>query len=152
MPQCLPTEYGIELKLLLPSDGDWEGIYTYYNHGLEPPLGGVRSDAVDEAAWTVEQVERLLSSTAIWVRYVIEITKNPKDHNPDLPLEYSLKPEDNGDLLLAVKMETLESTIRWDKVAGKIIFSARDAFDLSWEGFLYYKIILEDFVAKIKEQ
>lgn len=147
---ALPTDYGIEIKLLLRSDGGWGGVYTYYNHGLEPPLGGVKSDASDEATWTVEQCEALLHSTDLWIRYVREIMKIAVKHNPDIPLEYSLKPQGNGDLLLEVKMETLESTMLWEKAAGKIIFSARDAFDLSWEGFLYYKIILEDFMAKVK--
>jgi len=149
---ALPTDYGIEIKLLLKSDGGWGGFYTYYNHGLEPPLGGVRSDAADEAIWKVEKAESLLHSTDIWIRYITDNLKIPKNHNPDLPLEYSLSVEDNGDLLLELKMETLESTIRWDKATGNITFNARDAFDLSWDGFLYYKTILEDFVAKIKEQ
>lgn len=149
---ALPSDYGIEIKLLLQSDGGWEGVYTYYNHGLEPPHGGVRSEAADATTWKVGKLEGLLHSTDIWIRAIAGFIKLPKDHNPDLPLEYSLKPQENGDLLLAVKMETLESTMRWDKATGNVIFNARDAFDLSWEGFLYYKIILEDFVAKIKEQ
>lgn len=148
----LPTEYGLDISLMLKPNADWVCVYTYYNHGLEPPHGGVKSDAVSETTWKVEKLEALLHSTDIWIRAIAGFYKLPKNHNPDLPLEYSLKPEENGDLLLAVKMETLESTMRWDKANGNIIFAARDAFDLSWEGFLYYKIILEDFVAKIKEQ
>jgi len=149
---ALPTEYGIEIKLLLRSDGGWGGVYTFYNHGLEPPLGGVRSDAGSGSTITVEQFDRLLSSTDLWIRHVIGITKNPKEHNPDLPLEHKLEVEVNGDLRLKITMETLDSEMLWEKATGKITFSARDAFDLSWEGFLYYKIVLEDFVAKVKEQ
>lgn len=149
---ALPTDYGIEIKLLLQSGGGWRGVYVYYNHGLEPPHGGVRGEAAGATTWKIEKLEGLLNSTDIWIKSIAGFIKLPKNHNPDLPLEYSLSVEDNGDLLLAVKMETLESTMRWDKVAGNIIFAARDAFDLSWEGFLYYKIILDDFMAKIKEQ
>jgi len=148
----LPTDYGIEMKLLLKSDGGWGGVYTYYNHGLEPPWGGVRSEAADEAEGTVDQFESLLNAADLWINYIRKLFDHPLKHNPDLPLTYKLKIQDDGDLKLKIEMETLDSEMLWNKATGNIEFHARPAYDLSWEGFLYYKIILEDFLAKIKEQ
>lgn len=76
----------------------------------------------------------------------------PLKHDPDLPLKYNLKVQDDGDVRLRLEMETLDSTLIWRKSTGMIICKARSPYDISWAGFLFYVKAMEDFSAKIKEQ
>jgi hypothetical protein len=151
----LESGFGIELNLLLPFNAGWSQIYTYYNHGLEPPDGGIKSNEfTEDAEFEVEDFDNLLRYTDKWVAYISAITGNIIAYNPDLPLEYKANLQENGDLVMntSIEMETLDSMIIWSKNTGKITLKARDAFDLSWSGFLFYAKCLKDFSAKIKEQ
>lgn len=149
---ALPADYGIEICLLLDSGPGWGCVYIYYNHGLEPPYGGVRSEAADAAEWTVDQFEGLLDATDEWIKYIRGIFSVPVGNDPDLPLNVKLKVRPDGDVLLDIEMESLNSRMKWEKSTGLVEFDARDAYDLSWKGFLYYMKAMRDFVAKIKEQ
>lgn len=153
----LEAGFGIELNLLIPYGGDWSQMYTYYNHGLEPPYGGVRSSATPgDAEWEVDQFDNILRYTNKWIGYISAITGNPIIHNPDLPLSYNLGVVDGG-VVMNVEMETLNSEFSWNspgggQAPGTVIFKARPAYDLSWEGFLFYVKAMQDFASKIKEQ
>jgi len=149
---ALPTDYGIEICLLLNSEPDWNCVYIYYNHGLEPPLGGVKSEVADETVWTVEQFEGLLDATDIWVNNIVRVMEIPRKHNPDMPLNVKLKVQPDGDVLLDIEMESLDSRMKWEKDTNNIEFNARPAYDISWEGFLYYMTVMRDFIKKIREQ
>ncbi len=106
-----------------------------------------------------ERFDKIIGWTNEWVRFIRGMTKNPIVHNPDLPLEYKLRVLDEdegelneGDVVLNLVMETLDAAFIWSKNTGMVTFKARDAYDLSWEGFLFYGKCLEDFASKVKEQ
>lgn len=163
----LESGFGIELTMLIRANAEWHHVYTYYNHGLEPPYGGVRSEETGEdLVVKVEMFDKIMGWTNDWIRFIKGITKNPITHNPDLPLEYRLyfagendvvmDNEDivigEGDVVLRVTMETLDSEFIWSKDTGMVNFKARPAYDLSWEGYLFYVKCMEDFSDKVKEQ
>lgn len=151
----LEPGFGIELSMLVEPDGAWQHVYTYYNHGLEPPYGGVKSEETGgDLVVSVGMFDKIMRWTEEWIGYVRGIVKNPSTYSPDLPLEYSLDIQDNGDVVLAlnITMETLDSYFSWSKDTGMVTFKARQAFDLSWEGFLFYWKAMNDFSAKIKER
>ncbi len=151
----LEEGFGVELTLLIPFTGVWGNLYTYYNHGLESPHGGVISaETGADVEFEAGQFDNVLRYIDKWITYVSCIAEIPTKHNPDLPLEYKLEIDGNGlgDVIMNIVMETLNAGFIWVKDSGLIIFKARDAFDLSWEGFLFYVKCLEDFSSKIKEQ
>ncbi len=151
----LKPGFGIELTMLVQINADWHQVYVYYNHGLEPPYGGVRSEETGEdIEITVDHFDKIMGWTNVWIGFIRGIVKSPLEYNPDLPLDYKIWIQSNGDVVLAmdIAMETLDSYFRWSKDTGLITLRARDAFDLSWETFLFYLKTMEDFSAKIKEQ
>ncbi len=156
----LEAGFGIELNLLIPFGGTWVQMYTYYNHGLEPPYGGVRSaETTADYEFETAQFDNILRYTDKWIAYIAAITGNPIIHNPDLPLEYKLEVV-GGEVVLNLAMETLVAEFAWSRPGGggggshpgTVIFKVRPAYDLSWEGYLYYGQCLKDFASKIKEQ
>lgn len=156
----LEAGFGIDLTMLICPSSEWTAMYTYYNHGLEPPYGGVRSDETSlDLEMTVGWFDRTLGWTDDWVGYISMITGNHVKHDPDLPLEYRLRvleqdepPYNEGDVVLNITSESLDAEFAWIKASGLIVFKARDAFDLSWAGYLFYMKVLKDFSAKVKEQ
>lgn len=151
----LEAGFGIELKALTCPSSVWIPLYTYYNHGLEPPHGGVKScETTIDHEMSVDWFDRITEWTEYWVGIIAYATGNHTYHDPDLPLEYKLSIDGNGagDVVLDIVMETLDAQIVWTKATGLIIFKSREAFDLSWGGFLFYLKALEDFSTKVKEQ
>ncbi len=163
----LEAGFGINLEMLISPSSDWQTIYIYYNHGLEPPHGGVRSEATTEdLEMNVGWFDRVMGWTDDWIGMIAGITDNHIHHDPDLPLNYNLRALeadegdlDEGDIVFDITMETLNAEFVWTKAHGQgegspkvIIFKPRPAFDLSWAGFLFYVTCLKDFSAKVKEQ
>lgn len=150
---ALEPDFGIQVTLVLPVAGNWEHLYTYYNHGAEPPFGGVRSDeVVEEAEWAMPQLDRATQHTETWIKQVRGLLNLPMIHDPDLPLTYDLKVGISGNVTIDLKMETLDMGIEWEKADNIVVFRPRPAFDLSWAGFLFYNKAIGDFINKIKEQ
>jgi len=151
----LEAGFGIDLTMLICPSSEWTSIYTYYNHGLEPPHGGVSSDeTATDLVMTVGWFNRIMGWTDDFIGFIGKMCDCPSKHDPDLPLEYKLEIDGNGagDVILNITMETLDAVFIWSKATGLITFSPRDAFDLSWAGFLFYVKCLKDFSVKIKEQ
>lgn len=151
----LEAGFGIDFTMLVSPSSEWTSMYTYYNHGLEPPHGGVKSDETGaDLKMNIGWFDRVMGWTDDFIGFIGGMCDCPDKHDPDLPLEYKLEIDGNGvgDVILNITMETLDAEFIWEKSTGLIIFKARDAFDLSWAGFLFYMKALKDFSSKIKEQ
>ena len=152
----MSDHYAIELTLMLYHEGYWIRSFTYYNHGECPPFGGVRSDAtVDPVVLDMQDFENNVNAIESWKRHVISVVKTikpvPKEGRPELPLEYNVESVDDT-IVYRFSMESMEMTVTYDKSAKTITFAPRDAFDVSWEGFLFHQETMLHFLAEIKGQ
>lgn len=150
----MSSHYAIQLSLMLSHSGDWVTSCTYYNHGLEPPYGGVKSE--ETLLPTIVRLEKFgedVVAIGAFITHVINVVKTtkavPTDPVPDEPLEYSL--ELVGDeFRYNIEMESLALSVIYDKTTGRITFAPRDAYDISWQGFLFFNETLKDFLTEIK--
>ena len=143
-----------ELSLVLSDSDDYNTILTYYDGGAEPPYGGVRAPELPEDVdFTINQASFLVKATHEWINRVVEIMKPGttmiRCASPDLDMETRMW-LDGDDLKLRLISETLDSEFVYISADSKIIMKARDAFDLSWCGLLYYHETLEIFLRKVK--
>jgi len=145
-----------ELSLVLSDGDEYNAIATYYDGGAEPPYGGVKALALpQDADFTIEQATFLLNAVDGWIDRVIEIMKPgvsmTRCASPDLDMETKMW-MDGDDLKLIIGTETLDAEFIYNpNDLDRIIMKARDAFDLSWCGFLYYHETLRRYLKKIKE-
>ena len=153
----MADHYAIELTLMLyhHDNAHWTRQFTYYNHGEEPPFGGVRSEpTTDPIVLSIEGFENNIKAVESWRRHVINVVKTikpvPNGGIPDMPMEYKIETV-NGTLIYQLHMESMEMNITYDKSAKTVTFAPRDAFDVSWRGFLFHQETMLDFLEEIKK-
>ncbi len=150
----MSNHYAVELTLLLYHEGEWVRRFTYYNHGKEPPFGGVRSgESVDPVVMAVWEFENSVKAVGSWIGHVVSVCKSikpvPSDGTPDMPVEYSVDPM--GDILVyTLEMESMKVTITYDIDEKTVTFASKDAFDISWRGFLFHHETVQDFLEQVK--
>ena len=150
----MSNHYAIELSLILYHEDKWVRSMTYYNHGEEPPFGGVKSGgATDPLELTLEEFEDNVKAVESWKGHVISVVKAikpvPKVGAPEIPFEYRVDFVDDT-IVYKLVMESLEMTVTFDKSAKTVTFSPRSAFDVSWRGFLFHQDTMIDFLEEIK--
>ena len=149
------NHYAIELSLMLYHGDEWIRKFTYYNHGKEPPYGGVRSEgSPDPVVLDMEEFENTTEAVESWKRHVINVVKSikpiPGNAVPDAPVEYKVDPTDD-EITYYLSMDSMEMTITYDRSDKTITFAPRDAFDVSWQGFLFHHETITDFLKEIKK-
>ncbi len=155
----MSSSYAIELSLMLYQDGEsgqWVRSFTYYNHGLEPPYGGVKSDETTvPIVMSIDDLRANIKSIESFIKHIINVVKTikpvPKNAIPDSPLELSVTPQENT-LDYVIEMESMQLTVIYDKATKEITFKPRSSYDVSWQGFLFYHETMEDFLAEIERQ
>lgn len=150
----MSNHYAIELSLMLYQEDQWMRSFTYYNHGEEPPYGGVRADeALSPFAMSIGELRENIKSIDSFIRTVIDAVKAikpiPKNPIPDRPLEYGVSGYDDT-IEYHIEMETLQLTVVYDKTTKEITFNSRPAYDVSWQGFLFYHETIRDFLVEIE--
>jgi len=150
----MSNHYAIELSLMLYQADQWKVAFTYYNHGLEPPHGGVRSEEMTEPfAMSVDDLKKNIDSVDAFIRIVISAVKDikpiPKNPIPDSPLEYNVIPGANS-IGYDIEMESMQLEVVYDKATKDITFAPRPSYDVSWQGFLFFHETIRDFLAEIE--
>lgn len=150
----MSNHYAIELSLMLYQEDQWMRSFTYYNHGVEPPFGGIRSDETElPFTMSIGDLKENIISVDAFIRTVIDAVKIikpiPKNPIPDRPLEYKVSGYDDT-IEYNIEMETLQLTVVYDKTTKEITFAPRPAYDVSWQGFLFYNETIRDFLSEIE--
>ncbi|KKL79411.1 hypothetical protein LCGC14_2015120 [marine sediment metagenome] len=147
--------YAIELSLMLYHNNHPVRTFTFYNHGAEPPYGGVRADAViAPLVMTMEGMKNADAAVDAWIRNVIDVAKltTPvtKSCLPDLPYENKIDDTD-GIVEYNMEMETLSVSISYEKSTFQFTFAARGDFDISWRAFMFYRSTIKGFIQRVSE-
>ena len=151
----MSNHYAIEMSMMLYQKDEWKVAFTYYNHGEEPPYGGIKSDempedfvmSLDKFEANIIAVDEFLQKVRGAVKSIKPIPFNPV---PDCPLEYGLEPK-AGSIDYNIEMESMQLTVIYDKTTKKITFSSRPAYDISWQGFLFFQETIKDLLAEIEK-
>ncbi len=150
----MSNHYAMEMSLVLYHEGEWAVSFTYYNHGAEPPYGGVRSvELLLPHVITLTELKENIFAIDKFIDHVVNVVKTikpvPKNPVPDRPLEYSV--ELVGDeLKYKIEMESMLVAATYDKTTEEITFAPRDAYDVSWQGFLFFCETIKDFQTEIE--
>ncbi len=150
----MSKHYAIELVLMLYQGGQWVRTMTYYNHGEEPPYGGVKSNLTSgPLVLSVQGFEDNVKAVESWRRNVVSVCKtiSPILNTglPDGATEYKITPS-GSDLTYDIVMDSLDMEVAYDHSARTVTFAARTAYDVAWRGFLFHQETMLDFLESVK--
>ena len=149
----MSNHYAIEMSMMLYQGDAWKVAFTYYNHGLEPPYGGIKSGALSEDfVMTLDEFKENVKIVDEFLHKVISVVKSikpiPYDAVPDAPLEYDIA-HNGASINYSMIMESMDLDVVYS--GGNVTFKARDAYDVSWRGFVFFQETMEAFLAEIEK-
>lgn len=94
----------------------------------------------------------IVNRVAAWIEEIKAIQKIAPKRLHEVPAEVTLIETDPKGISYNIEMGTLGQDISWDKATDEVTIAAGQAYDITFEGFIYYVGTLLDLIAAIEKE